>query len=357
MAFTEFGASDPQTRKVWSTTTFVEAILQTRFRSFMGTGENAIIQRLTELEKGAGDQIKFDLLLKMKGYGVDGDERAKGKGEALVYKQDTIDIDQKRLVHEFKRMSQQRTVHDLRSSARDNLRDRWAVILDEFMFAYAAGIAYGDLLAALPFASNTLRVPDAGHLITDTSNTFSTKHIDWAKEKARTAIPPVRTPMFQGRKIYVLLINPYQETSLKRSADAGGIAGLRTVQQYAGERGANNPIFRGAMGVWNDVIIHSSDYMPTLIHATAASSRSHAVLFGAQAMVVAFGNAFPASQQARMGRDNLLNWAEEVDDYGNEQGVAAGIVFGISKPQFTIAGVATDHAVVRITTNENPLAA
>jgi hypothetical protein len=37
----------------------------TLFYKFLGTGKQAIIQRLTELEKTAGDTIKYDLLMQM----------------------------------------------------------------------------------------------------------------------------------------------------------------------------------------------------------------------------------------------------------------------------------------------------
>ena len=352
MAYTEFGTTDPQTVKVWSKTTFVEAILKTRFRQLMGTGKDAIIQRLDELQQNSGDEIRFDLLLQMAGYGVDGDERIKGKGEALRYKQDVVRINQKRLNHEFKAMSQQRTVHDLRMDAKNSLRDRAAVILDQFMFAYGCGIAYGDLATVLPFAGNPLRTPDAGHLVIGSpAAAFKLAYVDWAKERARTAIPTIRPAMVEGRNMYVMFITPYQETTLKRSTE------WQTLQKDASVRGTNNPLFTGALGVYNDVILHSSDYMPTLIVAPgSANNRSHALLMGAQSMVVAFGNAVPNARRQSMGGGLFLNWAEETDDYGNEMGVAVGMVMGISKPQFdaTGSGTATDFATVRVDTTDGP---
>lgn len=46
----------------------------TLFSKFLGTGKSAIIQRLTDLEKTAGDTIKYDLLMQMGGAGVTGDK-------------------------------------------------------------------------------------------------------------------------------------------------------------------------------------------------------------------------------------------------------------------------------------------
>ena len=351
MAFTEFGTSDPQTVKVWSRVTFIEAILQTRFRQLMGTTDTAIVQRLDELQRGAGDQVKFDLLVQFQGYGVDGDERLKGKGEALRYYQDSLLIDQKRLAHEFKGMSQQRTVHDLREDARRNLRNRWAVILDEFLFAYACGIAYGTLSTALPFAGNALRAPDAEHKIDATTATFTLEYIDFAKEKARTAVPTIRPAMVEGRQMYVMYLTPFQETALKRTTE------WQQLHRDSSPRGSRNPLFTGALGIYNDVIIHSSDYLPRLVIAIGdAGNRSHALLMGAQSMVVAFGNALPRVRRQAFGGGTFLNWAEELDDYGNEQGVAAGIVVGMSKPQFNTGGGAADFATIRIDTKDGPSA-
>ena len=136
MALTEFGTNAAQTVKIWSKLTMREALKSTLFRKLMGTSKRSIIQRLTDLEKTAGDQIKFDLLMQMTGTGVSGDNRQRDNEEALVYHQDTITIDQLRNAHAFKRMTQQRTLHDLRSDAKENLADWWAGTLDQYMMDY-----------------------------------------------------------------------------------------------------------------------------------------------------------------------------------------------------------------------------
>lgn len=347
MAYTEFGTNDPQTVKVWSKVTFLEAIQRTRIRNMMGTSAQSIIQRLPDLESNPGDEIKFDLLLQMVGYGVDGSERAKGKGEPLRYKQDVVRINQKRLLHEFKAFSQQRTVHNLRMDGRGSLRDRWAVIFDKFGFAYGCGIAYGDLATALPFAGNALRAPDANHVIASAPlQTFKLAYIDWAKERARTATPLIRPALVDGREVFTVYINPFQETALKRTAE------WQTLHQLASKQGTDNPLFTGALGVYNDVVIQSSDYLPYLnVGAGNPLNRSHALFMGAQSLVVAFGNAVPNTKRQSMGGGMFMNWAEDVDDYGEEQGILAGCVFGISKPQFdATGGGASDFATIRIDT-------
>jgi len=65
MALTEFGTNDAQTVKIWSTLTMREALKNVLFKKFLGTSKRSIIQRLTELEKSAGDNVKYDLLMQM----------------------------------------------------------------------------------------------------------------------------------------------------------------------------------------------------------------------------------------------------------------------------------------------------
>ena len=73
MAVTAFGTNDAQAIKLWSTVTMREALKATLMNRLMGSGKRAIVQRLTELEKGAGDTIKYDLLMQMTGAGVEGE--------------------------------------------------------------------------------------------------------------------------------------------------------------------------------------------------------------------------------------------------------------------------------------------
>ena len=65
MAISAFGTNDALTVKLWSSLTMRDALKATLFNKFLGTGKGAIIQRLTDLEKNAGDVIKYDLLMQM----------------------------------------------------------------------------------------------------------------------------------------------------------------------------------------------------------------------------------------------------------------------------------------------------
>ena len=100
---------------------------------------------------------------------------------------------------------------------------------------------------------------------------------------------------------------------------------------YANKRGLTNPIFTGALGVYNGMILFESNRIH--LSATGTSVRRNLFL-GAQAGVFAMGGAYDNIEKQRVGKDNLMSWYEETDDYGNEKGISVGSIFGINKSVF-----------------------
>ena len=75
-------------------------------------------------------------------------------------------------------------------------------------------------------------------------------------------------------------------------------------------------------GMYNNVILHESTRIP--VSPTNASAR-RAVVAGAQALAMAFGRSFGKG---------TFSWSEELFDYENQLGVAAGCQAGIVKTRF-----------------------
>lgn len=347
MAVTEFGTNDPQTVKLWSKMTFREVLHKMWFRRLIGTGDQAIIRRETDLERSAGDTIKFDLLRQMTQEGVDGDNPIEGFEEKLTYEQDEVYIDQRRIAHAFRRMAQQRTVHGLRTDARANLADRFAELYDFIMFAQLAG-KVGNLsnwtisAATAAHAGNTLQDPaPAGVNDTDHYRSvgaeMTTDVVDILVEKAQTIRPMCRPSVFEGSEHYVLIMHTRSVTDLRI---ATGSNLWREILAAAQIRGDKNPLFTGAMGMWNNVVLHSSPRVPV---TTGSPDIAHSLFLGANAGVVAWGNAYSKlDQDGPMGGDNFMSWFERKSDYGNERGVAAGAIFGMKPAVF---GAATNGTV------------
>jgi len=342
MAVTAFGTNDAQTVKVWGALTMREALKATLFTKFLGTSKTSILQRLTELEKSAGDQIKYDLLMQMTSAGVTGDNRQKDNEEALIYYQDTVNIDQLRNAHSFRRMSQQRTLHDMRSDGKTNLADWFAGKMDDYMFRALCGdtsLTHGQTATA-PTAANTIWSGDATSQGNVSNNDqLSLADLDYCKEKAVTLTPPIRHTMVDGKEYYVIVMHPYSTTDLRLDVANSAYTDWPTIQMYANKRGENNPIFTGALGVYNGMILFDS----TRIHTPASTVRNNLFL-GAQAGCFAMGSAYDSIESQRVGKDNLMSWYEEIDDYGNEKGIAVGSIFGVNKSVFN----SKDYGLVTI---------
>ena len=358
--WTEFGTNAAQTRKIWGKLTFYDIITQSWFSKLMGRGDDAVVQRVMDLESSAGDEVKYDLLYNMKSWGVDGDERLQGVGEeALSYAQNQVRTNHKRLGHRFARMSQQRTVHNLRSDGRRKLSERYAQILDILLVSYLSGTggiaSATDAAAVTAWATksgNALQAPDAVHTLT-AGAVMSTDVIDAAVKKAKTmeenGYPNIRMANFGGEKTFVLLLHPWSVYALRV---ASGATAWRMIVATARERAAQTPLFTGALGEWNGVVLYEWERI-----RRSAGPLTHNLFLGAQAATVAFGNAYDKIDQGRVGRDNFVSWWEDNgEDYGNQKGLAVGSIFGIKKCQFTDpddgGATARDFGVIRVDTNE-----
>ena len=342
MAVTEFGTNDDQNVLRWSTKLMREAIGKTFCKRFMGDSDAAVIQLHHDLEQGAGDTVKYDLLMQMNGAGVTGDTRLKGFEEALTYHQDSLKIDQLRNAHMFRTMTGQRTVHKLRSDAKQNLADWFAVKFDRYMLSYLAGPAGtdpGNVATELPYAGNALDAPDNDHVYAPGA-VISLQHIDHLVEKAKTIDPLIRPCNVDGERKYVLLLHPYSVTQLRTATNA---TDWLQITSRAGARGSSNPIYTGALGEYGGVVIHESEYIPR-----TSAPLTHNLFLGAQAGSMAFGNSYRKLGRKPMGKGSYFSWFEEMDDYGNETGIAAGSIFGIKKNRFN----SKDFGVIRFTTQD-----
>ncbi len=344
MAVTEFGTNDPQAVKRWSAKLFRETMGKTYCKRFMGKGSDAILKVLTDLDSSAGDEVRYDLRSQDRSNGVAGDTRLKGFESALQFDQDTLKINQLRNAHAFRGMTQQRTVHDLRAEGRASLSDWFAWVYDVMFFTYMAGVV-GDgnenisgIMGAGGFAGNALTAPDADHLIDQTGTAFALTDLDAAIAKAKVTNPRVRPTMVNGAPKYVAVLHPYSIRSMKIGA---GATAWNQIHQNASQRGNSNPIYTGALGEYNGVVLHESEYIQRVGNVT------HNVFLGACAGTMAFGNAWKRSKRGA-GGGSYFSYKEEDDDYGNEEGIAAGSVFGIKKATFDSA----DFGSVRITNTE-----
>lgn len=346
MAPTTVAFGDPKAQKKWSGNLFITTMEKSYFdRKFVSEGEDACIQRLTDLESDAGDTITFDLSVQIRGKPVYGDNRAEGKEENLRFFQDQVSIDQiRKPVSAGGKMSRKRTVHNLRKVARDRLSDYWAAFLDQTTFIYLSGARginenFIEETTWAGHAQNAIQAPDAAHMLyggdatskasIDSSDKMSRALIERAGVKAGmlAALSPdsaMMVPlMINGEAHYVCLMSKFQAHDM-RTADAAGW--LEIQKAAAASEGRSNPIFKGGLGMVNNVVLHEHQDAIRFNDYGAGSNlpASRALFLGRQAGVVAFG----ATGGYR------ITWEEELKDYGNEPTVVGGIIFGIKKTRF-----------------------
>ena len=349
MAVTSFPTGDPLAVKLWSKKVSVEALKQTWVFKFMGKSDNSLIQIYDDTQKSAGDRIRVPLRRLLSGAGVGGDGTLEGNEERINYYSDGIYINQLRhAVREGGRFSRQLVPFEVREHARASLQDWWADRIDTWFFNQLCGnAAQTDLRYTgnqTAVAADSDHVIYAGNASTDASLSNSATYkftltlIDVAVEKAKTLDVPIRPIMVNGEEKYVMFLHHYQVTDMRTNVSTGQWADLQKAAMQGGQI-SNNPIYTGALGEYNGVILHASNRIPGFSAGTALAPNKGrvAVMAGAQAIGMAFG------------RDNgpeRYQWVEDYFDYDNQFGVAAGCIAGMKKMIYN----GSDFATVAIRT-------
>lgn len=348
MAVTTITWGDPKAVKRWGTSLAVEQFAKSYWEQrFIGTDQNKVIQRKTELEQDAGDTISFDLSVQLRGEVTYGDDRLEGKEEQLKFFTDEVKIDQvRKAVSAGGKMTRQRTTHNLRQVARDRASDYWAQFFDEVLFVYLSGARGINLEYVLPakyngFAGNQLQNPDAMHYMLGGSATsvasltaddkMGRQLIEQAQVKAqmlRAQDPSTSNMMpvtIDGGTNYVLLMSPYQAYDLRNEVGTGGWLDIQKAATTA--LGNKSPIFMGGLGMINNTVLHSHERVVRFSNYGAGSdvAAARALFLGRQAGVIAYGQG---------GGGSRFTWKESLKDHDNEPVVASGTIVGMKKARF-----------------------
>jgi N4-gp56 family major capsid protein len=334
MAVTNYGVNANEAVKLWSRKLAHEALKATYIQKFMGEDDSSVIQIRNDTKKGPGDRVRVTLRMQLTGDGIQGDNTLEGNEEALTTYTDDFVINQLRhAVRSAGKMSQQRVPFSVREEAMSGLRDWWADRWDTWFFNQICG--YTPQSDTRYTGNNTVTAPSAGRKIfatgsaDETVNADNTKVmtlslIDKAVEAAKVATPLIRPININGGKYYAMFLHPYQVTDLRTSTSTGQWLDIQKAAMSGGKVG-ENPIFTGALGVYNGVVLHEAIRVTQGVHSTtgaAQTSTRRAVLCGAQAGVCGFGQGHSFKE---------YSWNEELFDYGNQLGVEAGCIGGLKK--------------------------
>ena len=364
-------STDALRPEIWAKELYADVMDNLYFTQsgLMGEGSNNIIEVKKDLNKAQGDQITVGLTAKLSGAGVTGDDELEGNEEAINAYSEAVAIDQQRFaVRLTGQLDEKKNAYDMRQDAKEKLSIRMQEFIERQMFLKLGSVSLTTLIdvngvtysAGATWSNTPNQVPtaDSGagyanrYLCADYTNgadslastdLITPELISRCKVKALLASPKIQPLRINGEAHYVMFIHPWQAYDLKNNAT------FNQARREAEVRGSTNPIFTGALGVWDNVIIKEHEYVPFLDisgggltpnnYELAGTGTDYsadcfrAILCGKQAAVFA---------QAK----NPQGWVEETFDYKNKVGFATGLIGGIQKLQFN----SKDYAVVTLDT-------
>lgn len=343
--------------------------------------------RCTDLQKAAGEKISIDLFNIIKGKPVMGDKKIASRLMGLTNSSMDVTINQIRGgVDAGGRMSQQRTVNNLRTAAKANLVGWNSRLEDQISMIHVAGSrGHADdddwvvpLNTDPDFAEimiNTVKAPSygrrmiagGGNSFTDisTSDYLTLGDIDRIRaniDEMPFPLQPIKLdgdPAADDQPLYCLWVTARQWHYIQTNATgqqwrqfladamtrAAGLGGMKA-----------HPLFSGQPGMWNGILIkkyrrairftagvstaeQGSNYSET--NTSVAQATDRAVLLGAQALAWAYGK--------HGGTGYHYSWHEEVTDHGNVTEISTALIAGAAKIAFKGSnGLTEDQGVMTI---------
>lgn len=310
MAATDYPVNSPIAVKLWSKKIAREALKETMAMKFMGTSSNNLIQVYDDTSKGSGDRVRIPLRVQLSGRGVGETEALEGNEEALsTYYDDVVISDVAHAVRVKTTIDAQRVPFSVREEARLGIQDWYADRIDTMLANQLTGntavsdTLYTGLNAAVAPSSGTgadrrwlIRQQDdetdhSTEASLSSSDTFSLKLLDRAVAIAKTASPLIRPIKVGSQSFYVAFLHPYQVKDLRTNTNTGDWLDIQKAALSGGDI-QDNPIFSGALGVYNGCVLHEWTRLPTAATGTNASSCRRAVFCGAQAVAMAWGSGY-----------------------------------------------------------------
>lgn len=339
MAYTTFGVNDDSTVKVWAKDLSVAVRDTIEIAPLIGEDENSIIHYKTELKKGPGDRVRYSLLTRLTGDGFTEGETALGNAESMsLYTDDLIinELGNTVAPPSDNVIDSQRIVHDLRGKGRNLLAlwfgDRMAQWFFNQVCGYTAESRAKYYGFNAPTAPTSTRKVLAGTATNDqdltSSDTFTLDLLLKAREKAVVGNNKVRPLKINGvGDCYVCYLHDYHVRNLKSNFSTGQWGDIQKAAMMGGEV-SKNPIFQGSLGMYDKIILRSSQDVTQGVNSSSGAAIStvrRAVLLGAQAAAFATGQNNSPSK---------YRWTEELDDHGRKLELGGWTIAGMTKTVF-----------------------
>lgn len=325
----------------------------TNVMKFVGEDSNNVVQVSRELGKKGGDVETFGLVARLSGNGVTGDDELEGNEEKMLSYSEQVAIDQIRnAVRLTGKLDAQKVVYDQIKSARENLRVWMKEFICRQIFLKLAGVTNttlvdtnGVVVGTRATWSNTPDfIPDAdtaagvgnryrcaestGAASIAAADTMTLDLVTTVATQAKLCNPQIQPLDVDGESIYVMFLHPLSARDIRKSSD------WKTAQENAKVRSDKNPVFRGALGYWSNVLLLENEFVPWLDVSVAGNSWRGAAT-GTNYAVDTAGNLLCGRQAVLMAEaSNPEALVVEQFDYKNKDGVAGSFIGGLQKAMF-----------------------
>ena len=377
MANTNFAALTSEQLTIWSRDFWRVARNMSFVNQFAGAGSNAMVQRISELtqsEKGA--RAVLTLLADMTGDGIVGDNTLEGNEEALRAFDITVTIDQLRFANRLSgRLADQKSVVNFREHSRDALAYAMADRMDQLAFLTLSGVGYnlknngalrpsmnsGQNLNDLEFASEVSAPTSNRHRRVDATNGIVAGDVTALEATDKLGYKNIVDLKAYAKDNYIrglrgagndetfhLFVTPQVMADLKLDSDF-----LANVRQ-AGVRGPQSSLFSGSSSLMVDgIMIHEFRHVfntTGALSGTSSNAGAAGYKGGANADVNYSRCIFAGAQALAMADIGIPEIVEDTFDYGNQNGISIGKIFGLKKPKYhsDVSGQVEDFGVIAL---------
>lgn len=305
--------------KVWAKKVWHEGVKDSYFDKFTATDGSNVVHKNKDLENVKGDSVVFGLMMNLTGSGVEGNrQKLAGAEDTLNIYDFTVNTKLVRNAVSRYEADDQRTQYDMLKEIKIALKQWLSDWLDDRLISR---------LSYNPSNGEVLYASAAGTQSSITANDkLTTTIISRAKRKAMMHAPKVQPIKVDGMDKYIMLVHPWAARDLKD--DPKWLA----AQQNANIRGSKNPIFTGALGEYDGVILYEYERVQTGNIGASSANVCQNLLLGKQAA------CFAVSRPAKH--------IEQTDDYGNIAGNGIAFYGAVEKTNFN----GKDYGVINVMT-------
>lgn len=305
--------------KVWAKKVWHEGVKDSYFDKFTATDGSNVVHKNKDLENVKGDSVVFGLMMNLTGSGVEGNrQKLAGAEDTLNIYDFTVNTKLVRNAVSRYEADDQRTQYDMLKEIKIALKQWLSDWLDDRLISR---------LSYNPSNGEVLYASAAGTQSSITANDkLTTTIISRAKRKAMMHAPKVQPIKVDGMDKYIMLVHPWAARDLKD--DPKWLA----AQQNANIRGSKNPIFTGALGEYDGVILYEYERVQAASIGASSANVCQNLLLGKQAA------CFAVSRPAKH--------IEQTDDYGNIAGNGIAFYGAVEKTNFN----GKDYGVINVMT-------